>query len=224
MKQLIAGVVIILVIGVAGFFYRNVTEHAVQPLATTTGSIACTSDAKVCPDGASVGRTGPSCAFPACPPPNVEVPEANIAFVLPFGYVQTEAGTSTQETLRIYEKEGIASGTPQVIDIKHYAIPAGKSADDAILANAVHATSGKPAKAMTEFTIEVIGGKSFYVFQTERFEGTVETAYFLPRANDVLRFDVVERNVTNWSDSKLNISALPEHAVLETMLATLQTS
>jgi hypothetical protein len=28
---------------------------------------ACPADAKLCPDGSSVGRTGPNCTFPACP-------------------------------------------------------------------------------------------------------------------------------------------------------------
>lgn len=27
----------------------------------------CTMDAKICPDGSAVGRTGPNCTFPACP-------------------------------------------------------------------------------------------------------------------------------------------------------------
>src|SRR5688572_16856463 len=27
----------------------------------------CTREAKVCPDGTEVGRTGPDCAFPPCP-------------------------------------------------------------------------------------------------------------------------------------------------------------
>lgn len=31
-------------------------------------SIACTEEAKLCPDGSAVGRTGPHCAFAACPP------------------------------------------------------------------------------------------------------------------------------------------------------------
>lgn len=29
--------------------------------------VACTAEAKLCPDGTSVGRTGPDCAFAACP-------------------------------------------------------------------------------------------------------------------------------------------------------------
>ena len=31
------------------------------------GAIACTMDAKMCPDGTYVGRTGPSCEFTPCP-------------------------------------------------------------------------------------------------------------------------------------------------------------
>jgi hypothetical protein len=29
---------------------------------------ACTMEAKICPDGSAVGRTGPNCEFPPCPP------------------------------------------------------------------------------------------------------------------------------------------------------------
>ncbi len=28
---------------------------------------ACTEEAKLCPDGSAVGRTGPNCAFAVCP-------------------------------------------------------------------------------------------------------------------------------------------------------------
>jgi len=34
------------------------------------GPYACNADAKICPDGSSVGRTGPQCEFAACPPEN----------------------------------------------------------------------------------------------------------------------------------------------------------
>lgn len=34
---------------------------------TKTGTVACTMEAKVCPDGSTVGRTGPNCEFAACP-------------------------------------------------------------------------------------------------------------------------------------------------------------
>lgn len=33
--------------------------------------IACTEEAKICPDGSAVGRTGPTCAFTPCPNDNL---------------------------------------------------------------------------------------------------------------------------------------------------------
>jgi hypothetical protein len=39
-------------------------------------SVACTEEAKLCPDGSAVGRTGPNCSFAPCPP--VKVPEVPI--------------------------------------------------------------------------------------------------------------------------------------------------
>ena len=38
------------------------------PVATTTeNQRACTKEAKICPDGSAIGRTGPNCEFTACP-------------------------------------------------------------------------------------------------------------------------------------------------------------
>lgn len=35
---------------------------------------ACTKEAKVCPDGSVVGRTGPNCEFAPCPEPAGDAP------------------------------------------------------------------------------------------------------------------------------------------------------
>jgi hypothetical protein len=37
--------------------------------------VACTMEAKICPDGSSVGRTGPNCEFAPCPTPKAPAPE-----------------------------------------------------------------------------------------------------------------------------------------------------
>lgn len=42
--------------------------------ATPVVPIACTMEAKICPDGSAVGRTGPQCEFAECPP----LPEQNV--------------------------------------------------------------------------------------------------------------------------------------------------
>lgn len=34
----------------------------------------CTQEAKVCPDGSAVGRTGPDCEFAPCPEPPMPIP------------------------------------------------------------------------------------------------------------------------------------------------------
>ncbi len=47
--------------GVAGLVFFAARDQAEAP------TIACTMDAKQCPDGSYVGRTGPSCQFAECP-------------------------------------------------------------------------------------------------------------------------------------------------------------
>lgn len=37
------------------------------PQAAQADSVMCTMDAKLCPDGSSVGRSGPNCEFAPCP-------------------------------------------------------------------------------------------------------------------------------------------------------------
>jgi hypothetical protein len=41
--------------------------YAKNDLRNSSPEISCTADAKLCPDGSSVGRTGPDCEFAACP-------------------------------------------------------------------------------------------------------------------------------------------------------------
>lgn len=53
--------VIVLVIGGIGGYYSMTNS---LPFPTST---ACTMEAKVCPDGSSVGRSGPKCEFSPCP-------------------------------------------------------------------------------------------------------------------------------------------------------------
>jgi hypothetical protein len=47
-----------------------------QP-STEPGGVACTMEAKLCPDGSSVGRSGPNCEFAPCPTPTAADPQAD---------------------------------------------------------------------------------------------------------------------------------------------------
>ena len=61
---------------VLGASYQKAIDDSqsivLTPTPTPTEEVACTMDAKICPDGASVGRVPPNCEFEACP--NEETP------------------------------------------------------------------------------------------------------------------------------------------------------
>ena len=61
-KQILIGIIIIIVviILVGGYF-------GYQQLNKQSKPVACTTEAKICPDGSYVGRTGPNCDFAPCP-------------------------------------------------------------------------------------------------------------------------------------------------------------
>jgi hypothetical protein len=55
-------IILVLIAGASalGYFAYNKSGE-------TQGPVACTLEAKLCPDGSSVGRVGPNCEFAACP-------------------------------------------------------------------------------------------------------------------------------------------------------------
>jgi hypothetical protein len=219
MKQLLFFIVLIIVLGIGGFAYRNVMERPID-----MGMTACTMEARICPDGSSVGRTGPDCSFAACAFPNIEIPEVGLSFAVPAGYEQLEAGAPDQETLRIFQKPGLSPEVMHTIHVKRYPIPAGQTADQVILANTRYQPADMQAEDFSRFTNVTAGGKTYRTTVIERFEALVQSSYFLARGNDVLRFDVVEHDVTGWMDADLVVANLPEHAALLRMLATVQTN
>ena len=57
----IFGIIIVLVLlGGSVYLYQ-------QKVPVVPAPVVCTMEAKLCPDGSSVGRTGPNCEFAACP-------------------------------------------------------------------------------------------------------------------------------------------------------------
>ncbi|HVM58798.1 MAG TPA: hypothetical protein VMT80_00475 [Candidatus Paceibacterota bacterium] len=214
MKKALLGVLLLVLVGVGGVIYRNALEHPSQP-------IACPLDAKVCPDGTAVSRTGTACTFPACPPPNVSLPDAGIAFALPAGFAATTPPDSA--SLAAYDSGSVSTSTePASIVIRRFQIEASSTALATIQATAIGGASGAPLPA-TAFSSVVLGANHrFTVAQIERFEGTVDVAYYLARGNDVLRFDAIDRQVQGWTDASIDVSTLPAQKALRQMLATLQ--
>lgn len=57
--------IIIIVTLVGTYFWLSLADFDVHPT-----PVACTTEARMCPDGTAVGRTGPSCEFSPCPTEN----------------------------------------------------------------------------------------------------------------------------------------------------------
>jgi hypothetical protein len=214
MKSLLFGIVLIVILGVGGLVYRNAVEHPTRP-------ISCPMDAEICPDGTSVSRAGLSCTFPVCPSPNVLISGVGIAFAVPTGF--SDRSLPDAESVGAYEmlSTSPAGETTADLIIRRYEIIASTTALETIKKTAISGTSGAPVGA-TSFSSTVLGSHRFTVVSIERFEGVVDTAYYLARTTDVLRFDALDRGVANWTDSNLDLSTLPAHAALVKLLSTLQ--
>lgn len=70
MKYLLSLIVIALLVVGGVFLWKN---KQTAPVATD-GQVACTMDAKICPDGTAVGRIAPNCEFAACPNQTTSAP------------------------------------------------------------------------------------------------------------------------------------------------------
>lgn len=59
--------VVVLVAALSLYSVLPILSSDTQATSTSDGSVACTMEAKMCPDGTAVGRSGPNCEFAACP-------------------------------------------------------------------------------------------------------------------------------------------------------------
>lgn len=233
MKQLLALIVLVLVLGLAAFVYRYEIERptsitALIPNATSSNPTqACTDEAKICPDGSAVGRTGSNCVFAVCALPNIElsVGSSTVGFVLPGGYVSNPAAIGNDTTLLgVYNKPATETKANHTIVVRSFPILAGKTAEQVMIDNTMFESSGITATSTNQFKKTTIHGKTFYFVVLERFEGQIHSTYYLLGTNQVLRFEVLERDVTTWTDPKLVVTSLPQHQALERLLSTLQVS
>lgn len=215
MKQLFAGILLIVVLGIGGLLYRNALERPIGEYQV------CTDDARVCPDGSAVGRTGSSCSFAPCPSSNVERADIGISFVVPAGF--TEGGQyDISDVIVGYSREG-ETELEDAIVIRQHPISEGSTAEETMFAHTMFSPRGENATSLSEYTTETIGANVFYVATLERFEAQVHVAYYLIRKDDVLVFEAIDRNVTQWMEPSLDIKTLPTREALKTLLETLET-
>lgn len=69
-KNTFAQIIILIVLVVLGIIATSIFKTKIPLVPPVTDEpIACTMDARMCPDGSYVGRQGPKCEFAACPAP-----------------------------------------------------------------------------------------------------------------------------------------------------------
>jgi len=71
-NRTIIWIVVVLIFIVGAYLYFTRTKDATDT--TVANQVACTIEAKLCPDGSYVSRSGPDCAFTACPTPPAVTP------------------------------------------------------------------------------------------------------------------------------------------------------
>src|SRR3990167_167539 len=60
-------IILLVLVGIfGGYVLMNQSKNVSPEPTPTPGQTACTQEAKLCPDGSSVGRTGPNCEFEQC--------------------------------------------------------------------------------------------------------------------------------------------------------------
>ena len=62
----------LLMIACLGYYFADVPRN--NDIRNAPSPVACTLEAKICPDGTSVGRVGPQCDFAPCPTDSVTPP------------------------------------------------------------------------------------------------------------------------------------------------------
>src|SRR3989344_187522 len=163
MRSLILGILLIIIAGVGGLVYRNAVERPVRP-------VVCPLDAKVCPDGTAVSRTGLSCTFPACPPPNVSLPDVGIGYAVPAGFREVappDAASAPPPSTPAQAPEG-----PSDIPIRRFATPPSSTALATIQEAAIGGASGEPV-SVTAHSSSELGTHRFTVVSIARFEAGI---------------------------------------------------
>ncbi|MEK7514882.1 MAG: hypothetical protein AAB608_00675 [Patescibacteria group bacterium] len=86
--------------------------------APAPGGIACTEEAKLCPDGSAVGRTGPNCAFAPCPGTIAYTnSDYGFALALPQSWNDFTVVKGTREVRDI--ATGLVVGSAPTVAIRH---------------------------------------------------------------------------------------------------------
>ncbi len=121
MKKTLIIAAVILAAFVIGFSFRKVLAPTISlnspkktaPTSDNNNPVACTEEAKLCPDGSAVGRSGPNCEFAPCPEINSE-PVTSATTTLKIYFGNTDFNPNGIECGKVYPLERVIIETPGV--------------------------------------------------------------------------------------------------------------
>jgi hypothetical protein len=107
MKKAIIFLIVLIMMGISFVLFQRSDE---------INTIACTEEAKLCPDGSAVGRTGPQCEFAPCPEINNVSTDSGVEGVVTIGPtcpVMREGDASCADRPYVTIVQVIAVGSPK---------------------------------------------------------------------------------------------------------------
>ena len=179
------------ILGAGGFFVYQRYSNSPSPQ-TPPDQVACTQEAKLCPDGSSVGRTGPNCEFTACPTPKESTSSAdistwktytenNFSFKYPPSWFFNHSILTNYDITKVKQVLGMPDNDRIKIDV--YEVPGTKKPT----------YSGEPPNdSLVSESMIVIGGEKAWKQIVESYvEGGGKTIIIsIPHDNQTVRLEV----------------------------------
>lgn len=209
MKELSLGVLLLILVGFGSFLYQNAKDR--PPI--DRGPFACTLEAKICPDGSTVGRQGPACEFEACTTDAV-------SFAAPTGYIDTLRLLSSFVEGRI----GFYTKEPNVIsnNIVVYAYPKTETRTlESVLTTTIPLSPSDLYPEVEDYEVVTIGDREVYQIVNERFEATVEINYVLDLEEFVVVVSHRDIAVENWMED-FTLDELEDLQIVEEVVASIE--
>ena len=204
MKELLLGIVVIILLGIGSVLYSTVMQMD-KPT-------ACTLEARQCPGGSFVGRTGPSCEFAACP-------SDIVAFTPPRGFQDSLMILSSMVEGRV----GFYTKAPSVVSnnitVFIYKMLQEETVEDVLLKRVVLSPSDLHPESIHKFEKIVIGDREVYRIINERFEASVEVTYGIPLDGFVVLVALRDVAVENWMED-FTLESLEDLEVVEEVVAS----
>jgi len=172
MKKLI---ILVILIGLGVWYFQTSPKSFNMP-----GTQACTQEAKICPDGTAVGRTGPNCQFAPCPTENTN----------PTTSTPSDQSQNPQGKQLVYLRSAAQSGLSATIEVDPIEIFSGEDAIQAAMKD-----TGCSKENITSGTCAPSLNNGFYIrnssSSTEKYSVTLSTEAYLISQTDSSQLEKV---------------------------------